>query len=257
MKNKTAKQIVKEYRLKFALIIVLCVLALAGLICLMRINTIISMIGIMFLVYFIRTPFEKLREKDIESVIYEDLDPDKFAEILELGVGKKNTRYKMLVYMAKGDHEAIFEELEKEEQKAHHPVDKCNNLYRRGFVYFERGEYDKLPDLFKKYEKLKADNPRFVLALNNFSVFDKFDAFSDEDYEYVIGVCDIDLKEARDKKKNHNLTRINVGFYRAVSLYKLGRFDEAKKGFEDIIDFAPKMYKAKLSKEFIDLIDNQ
>jgi hypothetical protein len=28
------------------------------------------------------------------------------------------------------------------------------------------------------------------------------------------------------------------------------------KGFEDIIEFAPKMYKAKLSKEFIQLIDN-
>ena len=256
MKNKTAKQIVKEYRIKFALIIVLYALVLVGLIYLMMFNMFIAMIGIMLLAYFVRTPFDRLRQKDIESIIYEELDPDKFAEVVALGVGKKSSKYQMLIHMARGEHDAILNGVEESDQKARHPVDKCNNLYRRGYVYFEKGEYDKLADVFKKYEKLKADNPKFVYALNTFSVFDKFDAFSDEDYEYVVGVCDIDLKGLDVKKRNHNLTRINVGFYRAVSLYKLGRYDEAKRGFEEIINLAPKMYKAKLSKEFIDLINN-
>jgi tetratricopeptide (TPR) repeat protein len=257
MTNKTPEQIVKEYRLKFALTVVLYILAVAGLIFLMSINLIIPMIGIVFLAYFIRTPFEKLREKYIESVLYEELDPEKFEKILSLGVGKKNARYKMLVYMAKGNHDAILEGVAKEEEKARHPVDKCNCLYRKGYVYFERGEYDKLIDVFKKYEKLKADNPRFVYILNNFSVFEKFDAFSDEDYEYVVDVCDIDLKELNPKKQNHKLTKINVSFYRAVSLYKLGKYEEAKQGFEDIISFAPNMYKAKLSRDFLELINKQ
>ena len=131
----------------------------------------------------------------------------------------------------------------------------CNNLYREGYVYFERGEYEKLLSVFQKYERLKKENPKYVPLLNNFSVFEKFDAFADEDFEYVVDVCDIDLNEINPQKQNHKLTKINVGFYRAVSLYKLGKMDEAKKGFEDIIAFAPKMYKAKLSKNFIELID--
>ena len=93
--------------------------------------------------------------------------------------------------------------------------------------------------------------------LNNFSVFDKFDAFADDDFEYVIDVCDIDLKEISPKKQNYKLTKINVSFYRAVSLYKLGRFEEARSGFEELIAYAPKMYKAKLAKDFIDLIDKK
>ena len=48
-----------------------------------------------------------------------------------------------------------------------------------------------------------------------------------------------------------------MSFYRAVSLYKLGKLDEARAGFEDIIKYAPKMYKAKLSKDFIELIDKE
>lgn len=257
MENKTAKQIVSAYRMKFALIIVGYVVAVALLIFLMRFMMLISMLGIMFLAATVRRPFEMLRKHDIDRVIYEELDPEKFGEILALGVLKKSTRHKMLLYMASGQHDEILSFVEKNNPKTPHPIDRCNNLYRQGYVYFERGEYDKLPAIYKKYNRMKSDNPKFTYALNNFSVFDKFDAFADDDFEYVVDVCDIDLKEIDSKKQNHNLTKINVSFYRAVSLYKLERFDEARAAFEEIIAFAPKMYKAKLSKEFIELIDNK
>ena len=257
MKNKSAKQIVKEYRIKCAFIVIAYIIILAALILLMSVSVLIAMIGIVLLASSIRVPFEKLREKDIESVIYEDLDPEKFNEILALGVLKKSTRHKMLYYMSAGKHDEILNLVEETTPKTHHPIDKCNNLYRIAYVHFERGEYEKLPTIVKKYSRLQAENPKLSYVLNNFTVFDKFDAFSDDDFEYVVDVCDIDIKENNTKKQNHKLTRINVSFYRAVSLYKLGKFDEAKEGFEDIIQFAPKMYKAKLSKEFIDLIESR
>ena len=114
-----------------------------------------------------------------------------------------------------------------------------------------------MPAIVKKYNRLVSENPKFAYVLNNFTVFDKFDAFMDDDFEYVVGVCDIDLRGERVKKQNHKLTKINVGFYRAVSLYKLGQLEEAKQGFRDVIEFAPKMYKAQLSREFIELIEKQ
>lgn len=257
MKDKTAKQILNSYRMKCALIVLLYILALAGLIALIKVALIVSMLGIIVLASSIRTPFEKLRQKTIESVIYEDLDPEKFGEILASGAFKKVTRYKILHALTSGDHDGVLSLVSELESKTRHPIDIGNNLYRKGYVYFERGEYEKLREIFKKYERLKADNPKFQYALNTFTVFDKFDAFADEDYEYVVDVCDIDLKEIDPKKQNHNLTKINVSFYRAVSLYKLGRLDEARAGFEEIVEFAPKMYKAKLSKDFIDLIEKQ
>lgn len=257
MNNKTAKQIVKTYRLYCALIVAAYIAILAVLTLLMSVNVLISMIGIVVLAYSVRIPFEKLRKKTIESVIYEELDPEKFGEILSLGVFKKSTRHKMLYYMSAGKHDEILKLVEANETKTRHPIDKCNNLYRVAYVHFERGEYDKLPTIIKKYTRLKSEHPKFLYVFNNFTVFDKFDAFVDDDFEYVVGVCDIDLLENNIKKQNHNLTKINVSFYRAVSLYKMGKLEDAKKGFEEIIEFAPKMHKAKLSKEFIELIENQ
>lgn len=255
MTNKTAKQIVTAHRIQCALAVLTYIVALAGLIFLIKFNLLLAMIGIVLLASTVRKPFDKLRKKNLESVIYEELDPEKFAEIMALTSLKKSNRHKMLLYMSTGAHDEILKLVDEIEQKTQHPIDKCNNLYRQGYVYFERGEYEKLLSVVKKYEKLKLNNPKFAYALNTFTVFDKFDAFADDDFEYVVDVCDIDLNEPNDKKQNHNLTRINIGFYRAVSLYKLGKLDEAKKGFEDIIKFAPKMYKAKLSQNFIDLID--
>ena len=258
MKNKTAKQIVTGYRLKCALVAVLYACALLALILfVMRINILVAMIGVVALAYTLHTPFEKIRQKDIDSIIYEELDPERFEEILSLGVLKKSDRHKVLLYMAKGDHDALLDLVERTDAKITNPIDKCNNLYRKGYVYFERGEYEKLPEIVKKYERIKADNPKYLDAVGTFSVFDKFDAFADDDFEYVVDVCDIDLKELDPKKQNHKLTKINVSFYRAVSLYKLGKMEEAKAAFEEIITFAPKMHKAKLSREFIDLIENQ
>jgi tetratricopeptide (TPR) repeat protein len=257
MNNKTAKQIVTGYRIKCVLVALLYAVALALLVLLMARNMFFGIVLVVLLGVSIKAPFDKLREKCLESVIYEDLDPEKFNEILALGVLKKSIRHKVLYLMAVGDHDEILRLIKESEPKTSHPVDKCNNLYREGYVYFERGEYDKLATIYKKYEKLKVDNPKFITILNNFSVFEKYDAFADDDFEYVVDVCNIDLKEINPKKQNHKLTRINVSFYRAVSLYKMGKLDEAKKGFEDIIEFAPKMYKAKLSKEFIQLIDNK
>lgn len=255
MNNKTAKQIVKEYKLKFCLIIIAYVAALAILTVIMTRNLLFGIVGVVVLALSVKSPFENLREKTIASVIYEDLDPEKMGEILELGLLKKSVHAKMLYLMSAGKHDEILQVIKDTEAKTIHPLDKCNNLYREGYVYFERGEYEKLPAIVKKYERLKKENPKLVYLLNNFSVFDKFDAFVDDDFEYVIDVCDIDLNELNSKKQNHKLTKINVSFYRAVSLYKLGRLDEAKAGFEDIIEFAPKMHKAKLSREFIDLIE--
>ncbi len=255
MNTKTAKQIVKGYKTKLVLLAIGYVLAIALCILLTLKFLFAGLMIMLVLAVSVRMPFDKLREKEIESVIYDNLDPEKFNEIMSLGVLKNSNRHKLLYLASAGKHEEILALVKESEEKTMHPIDKCNNIYREGYVYFERGEYNKLPSVIQKYEKLKSDNPKIQYALNNFTVFDKYDAFADEDYEYVVDVCDIDLRAINPKAQNHKLTRVNVGFYRAVSLYKLGRLEEAKKGFEDIVAFAPLMHKAKLSQEFIDLIE--
>lgn len=257
MKNKTAKQIINTYNIWRALVCVGYLLALAVLIFVMTRSIVIGIVGIIVLASTIKNVFIKLEEKILEPVIFDELDPEKFNELLSLGAFKNSTRHKVLAAVSLGEHEKALEIINNYSSKIKNPLDLCNNTYRKGYIHFEREEYDKLPQIIREYEALKTEYPQFVGVFNNFSVFDKFDAFVDEDYEYVVDVCDIDLKEINPKKQNHKMTKINVGFYRAVSLYKLGRMDEAKKGFEDVIEFAPRMYKAKLSRDYIERIKNE
>ena len=254
MNNKSAKQILNSYKTKRVLIALAYVAGLAVLCFVATKNLLLGVACIVVLAASIRAPFERLREKELEAVIYEDLDPVKFNELLDLGAFKKSTRHQALGAMFVGDYDRLMRIVEESDKKTMNPIEKCNNLYRRGAMYFELGEFEKLPAIVKEFNSLKKQNPKIEYVFNNFSVFDKFDAFADEDYEYVIDVCDIDLKENSPKKQNHKITRINVSFYRAVSLYKLGRLDEAREGFEDIIAFAPKMHKATISKKYLEMM---
>ncbi len=251
MKNTNAQKIVKNYRIKCALLALLYVVGVAVCIAIISKFTVIGIALTVVLAASIKAPFDKLLEKDIESVIYEDLDPELFEEILSLGVLKKSTRHKFLALMYKGDHDGVLSLISETETKPLGPIDKCQNLYRRGFVEFERGEFEKLAATVTEFQTLKSQNPKIEAIFNNFTVFDKFDAFVDEDYEYVVDVCDLDLRNISKKNQNHNVTKLNVSFYRAVALYKLKRFEEAKEAFQGVIALAPKTHKATVAKEYL------
>ena len=251
MEKKNAKKIVRNYRIKCVLLALLYALGVAVCIAIMTQNTVLGIACMVMLAASLKAPFDKLLEKDIEGAIYEDLDPELFEEILAEGVLKRSTRHKFLALMYKGDHDGVLSLVAETEAKPLGPIDKCQNLYRRGFVAFERGEFDKLAEIVAEFKSLKSQNPKTEAIFNNFTVFDKFDAFVDEDYEYVVDVCELDLRHISKKNQNYRVTKLNVSFYRAVALYKLERFDEAKLAFEDVIAQAPKTHKATISKEYL------
>ncbi len=257
MENKTAKQILTAYRLKFCGLSLLYALGLAVCIYVMTKNVLIGVLLVAVLAASLRSPFARIKESTLESVIYEDLDPKKFGELLELGAMKRDSRSRVLYAMCSGDQDKVLEltSQAKDGSAITNPLNACNDLYRRAYVYFEREDLKSLEGVLKDFRSLKRQFPKYAGVFDNYSVFDKFDAFLDEDYEYVVDVCDIDLRELTSKHQNHKLTRINVGYYRAVSLYRLGRMDEAREGFEQIIAFAPKMYKSELSKKYLEKID--
>ena len=88
--EKTAKQIVTEYRIKCALAITVYIAALALLIWLMETSIFVSIAGIVVLGASVRATYDNLLEKNIESVIHDKLDPKTYNEILALGIAKKN-----------------------------------------------------------------------------------------------------------------------------------------------------------------------
>lgn len=256
MKNKSAKQIIGGYRIKFCALVALYMLAFALFFWIISINAFIGIAGVVVLAVSIRAPFEKILESDIESVIYENLDPILFNEIVESGKITNQVRHRVLAAMSVGDHEKVLDIVEKSDKKTVNPLEKCNNLYRKGYVYFEQENYEKLAEVVRDFKSLRTQFAKYSGVFDTYTVFEKFDAMLDEDYEYVVDACEYDLDRISSKHQNHKITRINVSFYRAVALYKLGRLDDAKKGFEEIIAFAPKMHRATLAKKYIEKIQS-
>ncbi len=256
MNKKSAKQVVSAYRVKLVCTVILYLAAIAGLAWLTTVNAFVGIAGVVVLLASAKSVFDKLLEHDIESVIYEELDPEKFSEILDLGVLKKSSRHHVLAAMTSGNHDEVFRLVEANSEKSKlNPVEKCNDLYRLGYVYFEKEDWDGLKKTVREFERLKSQNPKFAYAFSTFSVFDKFDAMIDEDYEYVADACELDISRLTSKEPNHNLTKINLSYYRAVALLKMGKNDEAAEAFREIIAFAPKMHKAKLSENYLKSIE--
>ena len=105
------------------------------------------------------------------------------------------------------------------------------------------------------FYKRKKQHAKYSAIFENYSVFEKYDAFLDGDYQFIVEICDYDLKNDSKKSQNHKLTILNVSYYRAVALYKLEQYDEARDAFQKIIEYAPKTYKAKLSQDYLSKIE--
>ena len=255
MKNKSAKEIVKSYRIKFALLCVLYALGVGVGIFIITVNPLVGIAAIIALAATLRQVFEKLTEKELESVIYDELDPIKLDEMIELGMFKKSIRHKALAALGRGDYDRVFALVEESQKNGANPVEQCNNIYRKGAICFEQHDMEGLRKSVKEFAALKKQHPKLSAVFHNYTVFEKFDAMVDEDYEYVIEACEVDLAEVNPKVQNHKMTKLNVSFYRAVALYDMGRLAEAKEAFEEIIAFAPKMHKATISREYIAKIE--
>lgn len=256
MNNKSAKEIVRSYRARVICAVISYIAGIAIFAVLTTKSVLLGIAGAVVLVASSRSAFDKLLEHDIESVIYEDLDPEKFSEILELGVLKRSSRHHVLAAMTSGNHDEVFRLVEANSEKSKlNPVERCNDLYRLGYVYFEKEDWDGLKKTVREFERLKSQNPKLAYAFSTFSVFEKFDAMIDEDYEYVVDACELDISRLTKKEPNHNLTKINLSYYRAVALLKMGKTDEAAEAFREIIAFAPKMHKAKLSERYLESIE--
>ena len=107
----------------------------------------------------------------------------------------------------------------------------------------------------RDFAALKKQFSKYSPIFDNYTVFEKFDAMLDEDYEYVVDACEYDVAHLNPKHQNKKITKLNVSFYRAVALYRMGELEKAREAFEEIIEFAPKMHKATLSKEYLKRMD--
>ena len=209
MNNKSAKQISNTYKLfKVGTVLAYAVGLVIGVL-ILDVQALIGICIIVALLMSIKSTFDFLREKTVERVIYEELDAEKFSEIVALGTFGKSKHHKMLAAMYSGDHETVLSLTDENIKKQLNPVEICNSLYKRGFVYFEQEDFDSLAKIVREFNKLKAQHPKFAGIFENYSVFDKF--------------------EAKLKEFNGDITRA------AVELAKIWRTDKALRNLEALL----------------------
>lgn len=53
-------------------------------------------------------------------------------------------------------------------------------------------------------------------------------------------------------EQDYNLNKVNVNYYRAISLYHVGEYEESKQLFEWVVEKGGKLYHVMQEKEYIE-----
>lgn len=125
------------------------------------------------------------------------------------------------------------------------------------FVYFQLDDVDLLKDTCDKIDFLTKDNPRLAARLQPIIYrlyVNRF--YIDGQYDKCIECYQKRLVELEIKPSGYNLARLNNYFFMAVCYFKNKDADNAKKWFEEVIRFGPKMYVAEISKQYLAKIEN-
>ncbi len=203
------------------------------------------------LLYFIMViPLARvISKKIIGSVLFNELDAQTFQEIMNDKHLLPHLGYRIGGALSIGDYQIVVNNVEfKMRNKRCSLRQQLSYLSLLSRVYFELRDFEKLRDLYGKYNTLKDRHSEKSMFQSQYSVWTYYESFLKREYETCKALCKAPLNM---KAWGSNYVKLEKDFYYAVACYENGEMEEAKKAFENIIAFAPNMYLANVSQKYI------
>ena len=208
-----------------------------------------------FLLYFIMViPLVRIiSKKIIGSVLFNELDAQTFQEIMNDKHLLPHLGYRIGGALSIGDYQTVVNNVEfKMRNKRCSLRQQLSYLSLLSRVYFELRDFEKLKDLYGKYNTLKDLHSEEAVFQSQNPVWTYYESFLKREYETCKALCKVPLNM---KAWGSKYVKLEIDFYYAVACYENGEMEEAKKAFENIIAFAPKMYLANVSQKYIEGIE--
>lgn len=190
-------------------------------------------------------------QKDIYSIMYRELDPELFLSIDNSKYFHLQPIYKSLGKMSHGAYQEAVDICTSKFKQA---KNKAKSVYLGNLarIYFELDDVDVLNEICKQFTLYSEENTNL---LNKYPVFSFYQYYIEGEYNECIKFCKHRLEKYKNKSDKYNLVKLNNYFNLAVSYYKNNDIADAKKWFEKIVLFAPKMHIAEVSKRYLDTIE--
>lgn len=193
-----------------------------------------------------------IKKNSFLPILYHDLDPKKFEGVIN------SSKYyvcpisfRILSAIFNGDYQTAVNICTKLIKKKSSDKKKSVYLYLLAKIYFEVGDLKKLKVICDEFLKYSHNSPKNKNIFKKYSGMLFFLNFANGDYSSCIKNCE----EYAKKKAKYKLNEVNLYFYYATAYFRLGDAEKAKKYFQLIIETAPKMYVADISRSYLEALD--
>lgn len=198
-----------------------------------------------------RIVIRKIANHYIHSILFQDLDAEKYKEVL---TGSKfffpPAFCRLMGAYCSGDYQTTVDICEKWLRGKLKPRNAFFCLSLLACVYFETRNFEELKTICDRYQAVLSQLNGKNLKDTPLMYF--MQLYSNGDYD----ACKKLIEEGRRNERAWILQIIRDRLYYAVVVYELGQTEEARSYFAEIMERAPKLNYASLAKRYIDAIDS-
>lgn len=254
--KKEIKSIIRKYTFKVLIIAIIFLLTISSIIYFAKLNFILSFIVCFVLYIPVYILIFKIADKNIHSVLFVELDPEKYKDVLFFGRFKPHAINQTNAAMFLGDYQTVVNLSTKVLKGKVSKRNKCALLATIARAYYEMGDLEKLKIVCDTFD-LYADGLKKTLSEQKIGMIMRYyKYFIDEKYEACNAVLDEMDAIRNNKSANEKLSRLYAIFNYGIIAYKLGNFDNAVKCFNQVVETAPKINDARIAEKYIDAINN-
>ncbi len=196
----------------------------------------------------------KIFSQDILSVLYKELNPEKFdAILLESRKFAPKAQYQVDSALCRGDYQTVTNICVAKLKEIRAKRKSIYYLVALARVYFETGNLDKLKVICGKYDENLKNSRRGNKQQQYDVIMQFYKCFLNGDYENCKIICG-ERNKIEKQILGYDLERVNVSFDYAVLLYKTRDLDSATECFNQIVNNAPKMHCARIAEKYLNAI---
>ena len=256
MRMKSAGKVIHKYYIVTGAIAFVYLLIVIP--CIWFLHNLWSLLLCTLLLFPLRISVMIATNRVIGSVLTNELDAQKFVEIINYKHFAAPLSYRINAALASGNYQSVINMVD---GMIH--SNKCTArekwfcLSIAARVYFEVRDDENLRLQVEEAEKLKDQYPRKQFLHASDSIFCYYRAFLEGDYRKCEEIINKRTAKEDLRKLNGRYVKLFNDFCLAVLSYEKGETAEAKVTFESIVVYAPKMNTATVSQKYLDAIKNK
>lgn len=245
----SAKDISRKYY-KFGLGLLISFILIEAVLIIFFDSFLVALSGIVLLPLILRIILAFYIKKNVLSILFDDLNPSLFKEVIYTPPSKPIPLYKLFAFMALGDYDKAIGICETQIQSNLPMNQKALYFSILARAYFEQNNIQQLKITCDRFYQVVVNLKDKEKILKENWIMCVYQHFSNKEYSECLKIIENNKNE--NNSKTNNLGVANSYFTLAVIYNCLNEEDKANELFNKLISFAPNIYAAKIAKDYLE-----